>query len=106
MKGRLDDLARKKLLGDLRDRCDWDLANPDKDKKGREDMRNISPEIDHFASTAYLRGEVLRGKWEDKLPECAVKISKKEIGRLTAIQEGSIRTGYRLVHGITESDKC
>ena len=77
LKTRLDDYARNKLLGDLRNRCDWDLANPDKIKKGREDMKNISPAVDYYASTAYLRGQVLRGKWEDKLPQCAVKTSKK-----------------------------
>ena len=108
LKVRLEVLARRKLLSGLRERCEWDFQNPEAgNKKGRKDMYAISPELDWHACTVQIRREPVGVKSIIKdLPVLDAALTNRQVGILKTIQEGSIRTGHRLVHGTLESPYC
>ncbi len=100
-------MARRKILKSLRERCDWDdLHHEQERRKGRKDMQRISPELDWHANTALIRGETLKGKLAEDMPELGEPLTERQKGILKTIQEGSIRTGHRLVHGTLDSPHC
>ena len=97
---------RDKVTRLARDRLFTDLASRVAGEDGRRDLKGITWNIDYWATTARLRNVVCSKLLVDKIPELGSKLGAVETGRLRAIQQGGIRTGYRLKHGVTATDQC
>ena len=107
LKQSLEVLAKRMLVTTPRQRCDWDAQHPESErKKERKDMVEISPELDWHGTTTLLRGEKLEGKFVRDLPEMGNPLTERQKGILRTIQEGSIKTGHRLIHGTLDSPYC